>query len=70
MSAKDYSYSQRPTLRRIIWISYARLITFFIPDVLLHYIAGLNTSGLRIAWRKRWHYFHYFYFQQLAYAFG
>lgn len=45
MSVGNYSYSHRPTCRRLIWISFAKLLTLFIPDKLLRYVAGRRTHG-------------------------
>jgi hypothetical protein len=33
------------TCRRIVWISFSRLITFFIPNFILVHVGGLKTSG-------------------------
>lgn len=33
------------TCRRLVWISFSRFITFFIPNFLLHHVGGIKTSG-------------------------
>ncbi|CAO3676595.1 unnamed protein product [Rhizopus stolonifer] len=53
MSVGNCSYSQRPTCRRLVWISFAKFLTFFIPNAVLYYVVGLRTSVSRIAWREK-----------------
>ncbi|RCH89433.1 hypothetical protein CU098_004372, partial [Rhizopus stolonifer] len=38
---------------RLVWISFAKFLTFFIPNAVLYYVAGLRTSASRIAWREK-----------------
>ncbi|KAI8971110.1 chitin synthase-domain-containing protein [Pilobolus umbonatus] len=53
MRVNSYSYKYRPTCRRLLWISFAQLLTLFIPDFILKYGGGLTTSASRIAWREK-----------------
>ncbi|KAG2232801.1 hypothetical protein INT48_008727 [Thamnidium elegans] len=45
MSVKNYSYMRRTTCRRLVWISFAHFLTFFIPNIVLCHVGGMTTSG-------------------------
>jgi hypothetical protein len=62
MRVEHYSYMQRPaTCRRLVWISFSRLITFFIPNFILFHVAGLTTSG-KIKQHAFINFFFFFFF--------
>ncbi|KAI8090143.1 chitin synthase-domain-containing protein [Gilbertella persicaria] len=53
MSVNDYSYSYRPTCRRLVWLSLSRLLTLLVPDFVLHHVGGMTSPAMRIAWREK-----------------
>lgn len=43
MSANDYL--RRPSCRRLVWVAFANLLTFIVPDIFLRHVVRLTTSG-------------------------
>ncbi|KAI7901849.1 chitin synthase-domain-containing protein [Cokeromyces recurvatus] len=53
MSVKNYSNLRRPTCRRLIWIQFSQILTFFIPNFILTYVGRLKTTVSRKLWREK-----------------
>ncbi|KAI8339936.1 chitin synthase-domain-containing protein [Chlamydoabsidia padenii] len=53
MRVRYHSRMHVPTFKRMIWVSLSRLITFLLPDIILHYVFNLNSPDVRQAWREK-----------------